>query len=102
MAAVVAFFVVLQIASAVWVGFDASGRDFSGSKIARSPAAWVVGCLILWIVCFPLYLAARSSKPRNGSAPPHPPAPASEWSHPQFSAPTAAPERMSVPPPPKR
>jgi len=98
----VAFFLLIQIASAVWVGFDARGRDFSDSKVARSPAMWVLGCLLLWLVCFPLYLMTRESKPRKGSATGAPPAPAGDWSHPQFNAPTAAPERLSVPPPPKR
>ena len=98
----VVFFVLVQIATAIWVGFDARGRDFSDSKIARSPKAWVVGCLLLWLVCFPLYLATRDSRPKYTGMPPAPPTPVSDWSHPQFSAPTAAPERMSVPPPPKR
>lgn len=95
----VAFFLLVQIATAVWVGFDARDRDFSDSKIARSPKAWVAGCLLLWLVCFPAYLATRDSRPKYTGMPPMPATPVAEWSNPQFSAPTAAPERMSVPPP---
>ena len=31
----------------------------SGSLKVDTPAAWVLGCLILWILFFPLYLASR-------------------------------------------
>jgi hypothetical protein len=96
---VIAFFLFVQVATSVWVGFDARNRDFSDSKIARSPKAWVVGCLLLWLVCFPLYLMTRETRPKYTGMPPAPPTPVGEWSHAQFSAPTAAPERMSVPPP---
>jgi hypothetical protein len=95
----IAFFLLVQAASIVWVGFDARGRDFSGRFTARSPTGWVVGCVLFWIICFPLYLVARSSGPRKGSIPMTPPLSPTPWSHPEFSAPTAAPERMSVPPP---
>ena len=94
-----ALIVLIQVASASWVGFDARTRDFSDSKIARSPKAWVAGTLLLWIVVFPLYLAKRDSHPKYTGMPPLPPTPVGEWSHPQFSGPTTAPERMSVPPP---
>ena len=95
----IAFILLLEVASIVWVGLDARGRDFTGHIVARSPKAWVVGCVLFWIICFPLYLVARSNAPRKGSTPMTPPLPPTPWSHPEFSAPTAAPERMSVPPP---
>jgi hypothetical protein len=98
----VVLILMIQVASVIWVGFDARGREFTGHAVARSARGWVVGCALLWIICFPLYLAARSSAPRKGSAPMTPPPSQGPWSHPEFSAPTAAPERMSVPPPPKR
>ncbi len=66
MALVVLLFI---IGSTVWVGFDAAGRDFaSDSKwaMARGPTGWVLGCLLLWILFFPAYLAVRSRAPRVG------------------------------------
>ena len=95
--AMVAFILLIQLATIVWVGFDARGRDFSGHAVARGATMWVIGCALLWIICFPLYLAARSGAQRKGSVPVTPPP--APWSHPEFSSPTAAPERMSVPPP---
>ena len=59
----IAVLVLIVIASSIWVGFDAHGRDFSESNIARGPWAWVLGCLILWILFFPAYLAQRSRFP---------------------------------------
>jgi hypothetical protein len=56
--------ILLVIAgSTIWVGFDAHGRDWSESNIARGPFAWVAACLLLWIVFFPAYLAQRSRFP---------------------------------------
>ena len=31
-----------------------------GSLILETPTAWTIACLLLWIVFFPMYLAARS------------------------------------------
>jgi hypothetical protein len=55
------------LATDAWVYSDASARNERGSPVVVSigrfeidtPAAWFVGCLILWIVFFPLYLTAR-------------------------------------------
>ena len=55
------FFVV--VGSAIWVGIDASHRDFSGSGFASKTWHWVVGILLLWIVVFPVYLAKRGQAP---------------------------------------
>jgi hypothetical protein len=60
--------VLVVIASSVWVGFDAAGRDFSSDRrlvMARGAAGWVTGCLLLWILFFPAYLAQRSQSPRK-------------------------------------
>lgn len=54
---------LLVIGTSIWVGVDAGGRDWSNSTFAKSPAAWVLGCLLLWIVVFPIYLVQRSSVP---------------------------------------
>jgi hypothetical protein len=56
---------LLVIGSSVWVGVDASnlgvrsGRLGGGSLLDMSIASWVVCCLLLWIIAFPCYLAAR-------------------------------------------
>jgi len=50
-----------------WVYCDAKSRlergrpvNFrAGSFVIDSPAMWFVGCLILFVVCFPLYVASR-------------------------------------------
>jgi Protein of unknown function (DUF2510) len=60
---------LIVIASTVWVGADASRRDWSHDKFADAAWKWVLGCLLLWIVVFPLYLARRNGKPAAGAAP---------------------------------
>jgi hypothetical protein len=54
------------IGTTIWVGVDASKRDWTGNSFAKSPAVWVVGCLLIWIVAFPVYLVARSHAPLKG------------------------------------
>ena len=56
------FMLLLVVGSSIWVGIDAfnlaktsNGKGPGGT----SPAAWVVGCLMLWIVFFPYYLVKR-------------------------------------------
>jgi hypothetical protein len=63
---VIGLLVLLAIGiSLVWVGFDASDRDFSqcDNWYWRSAFGWVVACAILWIAYFPLYLSARNKVP---------------------------------------
>ena len=51
----------------LWVYADAKARWERGSPVVfstsffevDSPAAWFFGCLLLWIVFFPLYMARR-------------------------------------------
>ena len=56
--------------SIIWVGIDASERDFSRCEnwYWRSAFGWVVACIILWIAYFPLYLRARSNVPLKRDA----------------------------------
>jgi rhomboid protease GluP len=62
---------LIVVGTTLWVGLDAS-RLMSGIPKAkraeiggktfgapRSPAGWVAGCMLLWIVFFPLYLRKR-------------------------------------------
>jgi hypothetical protein len=54
---------LIVVGTAIWVGADASKRDWSNDRFAKSTATWVLGSLLLWIVVFPLYLSHRSSAP---------------------------------------
>jgi hypothetical protein len=57
---------IVVAGSTIWVAFDSAGRDFSTTKrwvLAQSPLGWVFGCLVLWIIFFPAYLAMRSRTP---------------------------------------
>jgi hypothetical protein len=40
----IVLFIVL--ATTVWVGVDASGRDWSGDRFANSTTKWVIGMLL--------------------------------------------------------
>jgi hypothetical protein len=52
-----------------WVYVDAKSRDERGDPVAVSfgsvridtPLLWLACCLVLWIVAFPIYLAARGA-----------------------------------------
>ena len=57
---------LLVIATVVWVGIDASRRDFSGSRFASKTWHWVVGTLLLWILILPIYLLKRRDAPLKG------------------------------------
>lgn len=62
--------VLVVIGTTIWVAIDASGRDFSALDgkwaLARSWVGWTVGCLLLWIVVFPIYLSQRARAPIRG------------------------------------
>jgi hypothetical protein len=65
-----ALIVLVVVISSTWVGFDASGRDFTTTgkwTMARGPVGWAVGCLLLWIIFFPAYLVQRSRASANGA-----------------------------------
>jgi hypothetical protein len=50
-----------------WVYVDAQVRAERGTPVVFSignfkvdaPAAWALGCLVLWVLFFPLYLSSR-------------------------------------------
>jgi hypothetical protein len=56
---------LVVIGTTIWMGVDASGRDWSRSGVAKSTVGWVLGSLLLWIVFFPLYLAQRQRAPKK-------------------------------------
>ncbi|MBV8560977.1 MAG: hypothetical protein JO050_09390 [Acidimicrobiia bacterium] len=54
----------------VWVYADAKRRDEGGTPVVvtvgaievGTPTAWLIGCLLLLIIFFPLYLVARRAE----------------------------------------
>ena len=62
---IVALLVV--VATDLWVYADAKAHHEAGTPVVFStgflevetPAAWFVGCLLLWVVFLPIYLTAR-------------------------------------------
>jgi hypothetical protein len=54
------FILLVVVATTIWVGVDASKRDWRGGS---GTATWVIGCILLWIVAFPMYLVKRGSAP---------------------------------------
>jgi len=58
---------IIVVATAIWVGVDASNLmkeiphadRIKISSFCSSPVIWILGTLLLWIVAFPWYLATR-------------------------------------------
>ncbi len=58
---------LLVLAVDLWVYADAKAHEERGTPVVFSsgflnvdtPAAWFVGCLLLWILFFPLYIDRR-------------------------------------------
>jgi hypothetical protein len=59
----IAVLLLVVVASSIWVGFDSTGRDWSENRLTHNPFEWFIGCLLLWIILFPAYLAQRSRTP---------------------------------------
>ena len=51
------------LGSVIWLGVDASKRDFSDSRFADKTWKWVVGAIFLWLIVFPVYLFQRGNAP---------------------------------------
>jgi hypothetical protein len=59
---------LLAFATDLWVYVDAKAQDERGTPVVASigrleiatPAAWFLGCLLLWILFFPLYITRRN------------------------------------------
>lgn len=59
--------VLVIVITDAWVGWDATTLKARGETVYVSlgrltisePLHWVLACLLLWIVFFPMYLAAR-------------------------------------------
>jgi hypothetical protein len=59
---------LVVVGSTIWVGVDASKREFGDKGLVGSTAGWVVGCVLLWIVVFPYYLFRRGRAPLKSAA----------------------------------
>ncbi|GGM26340.1 hypothetical protein GCM10011608_08810 [Micromonospora sonchi] len=67
---------LVVLALDVWVYADAKKRLSHGERVSVSlgsfrvetPEAWFLGCLILWVVFFPLYLTATRRNPFGRSS----------------------------------
>jgi hypothetical protein len=55
---------LVVVGTTIWVGVDASKRDWRGGS---GTATWVIGCILLWIVVFPMYLVKRGGAPLKGA-----------------------------------
>lgn len=63
-----AVLVVIVAATDIWVYADAQRFTATGTPVVlriggltiQTPGAWVLGCLVLWIFMFPMYLVSRS------------------------------------------
>ncbi len=57
------FIVLLVVASGIWVYFDAKSigaeRGLSSGFLNMGPVGWAMSTVLLWIICFPLYLIKR-------------------------------------------
>lgn len=78
---------LVVVGSTVWLGVDASKRDWTEHKFASSTWRWVVGSLGLWIVVFPVYLIHRGRVPLKNVG------------SPAVTVASPAPPVASVPPP---
>ncbi|MFD2763691.1 hypothetical protein [Micromonospora eburnea] len=69
--AVAILVLLVVLALDAWVYTDARERLRRGSPVSvaigslriETPEAWFLGCVILWVVFFPLYLAASGRNP---------------------------------------
>lgn len=76
---------LIVVGSSIWVVADAASLGARrgvrpGKNLDNGPVTWLIGCLLLWIVVFPMYLAARpqyvEAKRRRVQLASTPPAPA--------------------------
>ena len=65
---------ILVLGTTIWVGFDQGHikRTYGEEHIGDSWLPWVLGCVLLWILFFPLYLVTRSAQRRGEPIPPVP------------------------------
>ncbi len=63
---------LLLTSLSIWIFFDATKIGVKKGQVSgiadMSPIGWLLGCLVLWIIVFPLYLIKRSEFIRINSA----------------------------------
>ena len=63
--------VLAVLASSIWVAVDASSIGVKKGQMSglldMGPGGWFFSCLLLWIICFPLYLTKRGEYKRINS-----------------------------------
>jgi uncharacterized membrane protein len=64
--------IMVVLGSTIWLAVDANQRDWSQAKFWKSTESWVIGCLLLWVVVFPVYIAKRGSAPLKSDTGPRP------------------------------
>ena len=66
-------FAIFVVGSIIWVGWDASAnRVASGAghyTALNGAAAWLIGCILLWIIVIPWYLVRRAQVIRKPQTP---------------------------------
>jgi hypothetical protein len=63
-------YLLVIVLTTIWVGVDASNHNFRGGGFfCKTTTGWVIGCLLLWLVTFPVYLWQRRRAPSSGSLP---------------------------------
>ena len=73
------FFLILVVATSLWVLFDARSigvkKDVIPGFFNMGPVGWFFSCLLMWIIGFPAYIAKRgaykqalSNHPASGSS----------------------------------
>lgn len=60
---IIVLIVLVVVGTSIWVLIDSAHlgarRDLRGGAAGTSPAAWFLGCLLVWIIVFPMYLVNR-------------------------------------------
>jgi hypothetical protein len=65
---------IVVLGTSIWVYFDAKSLGFGKRQLVpghldAGPGMWCLGCLALWIIMFPLYLAKRGKYKRAQEEP---------------------------------
>ncbi len=57
---------LVVVGTSIWASVDANSQAINGNPIGPfGPGGWLVACLLLWIVFFPVYLIVRASSPNK-------------------------------------
>lgn len=55
---------LVVVLTTIWVGIDSTSNQIpintKTTYTSSNPIRWIFACIFMWIVCFPLYLVARS------------------------------------------